>query len=43
MKSDKTVEQGDVMTCRGLGKCVVAEVGGLSKKGRVILTLERYL
>lgn len=43
LKSDKTVEQGDVLTCRGLGKCVVTEMGGLSKKGRVMLTLERYL
>ena len=43
VKADRTVNEGDVMTCRGLGKCVVAEVGGLSKKGRVILTLERYL
>lgn len=43
VKADKSVEQGDVITCRGLGKCVVTEVGGRSKKGRVILTLERYL
>ena len=43
LKSDKPVAQGDVITCRGLGKCVVTEVGGLSKKGRVILTLERYI
>lgn len=43
VKADKGVEQGDVITCRGLGKCVVTEVGGLSKKGRVILTLERYV
>ncbi len=43
IKPDRGVEQGDVITCRGLGKCVVKEVGGLSKKGRVILTLERYL
>jgi len=43
VKPDRAVSQGDVLTCRGLGKCVVAEVGGLSKKGRTILTLERYL
>jgi len=43
VKGDKLVEQGDVLTCRGLGKCVVKEVGGLSKKGRTILTMERYL
>ena len=43
LKPDRPVAQGDVITCRGLGKCVAAEVGGLSKKGRVILTLERYI
>lgn len=43
LKADRTVGEGDVLTCRGLGKCVVKEVGGLSKKGRTILTMERYL
>lgn len=43
LKADRTVGEGDVLTCRGLGKCVVREVGGLSKKGRTILTMERYL
>jgi len=43
LKPDQAVEEGDVLTCRGLGKCVVQTVGGTSKKGRIILTLERYL
>lgn len=43
LKTDRTVNEGDVLTCRGLGKCVVSQVGGQSKKGRTILTLERYL
>lgn len=43
LKGDKLVAQGDVLTCRGLGKCVVTELGGQSKKGRTILTIERYL
>lgn len=43
LKSDKTVEEGDVLTCRGLGKCVVKEVPGQSRKGRTMLVLERYL
>lgn len=42
IKSDQTVEAGDVLTCRGLGKCVVRDVLGQSKKGRVMLVLERY-
>ena len=43
MKGDRTVAEGDVLTCRGLGKCVVKEVLGASKKGRVMLILERYV
>ena len=42
-KADKVVEAGDVLTCRGLGKCVLTEIGGTSKRGRTILTLQRYL
>ena len=43
LKSDKLVEEGDVLTCRGLGKCVVKEVPGQSRKGRTMLVLERYV
>ena len=32
-----------MLTCRGLGKCVLKEVSGTSKKGRIMLVLERYL
>ncbi len=35
--------RGDVLSCRGLGKCVVKEVLGQSKKGRFMLVLERYI
>ena len=42
-KTDKVVEAGDVLTCRGLGKCVLTEIGGTSKRGRIILTIQRYL
>lgn len=43
LKPDKPVEVGDVLTCRGLGKCVVKTVGGQSRKGRIIIEIERYL
>lgn len=43
LKGDRQVMEGDVLTCRGLGKCVVKEVPGQSKKGRTMLVLERYL
>ena len=42
-KCDRTVAQGDVISCRGLGKCSVKEIGGLSKKGRTMIVLERYI
>ena len=43
VKPDRAVAQGDVITCRGLGKCVVKTVGGQSRKGRIIIEIERYL
>lgn len=42
-KGDKLVEEGDLLTCRGLGKCQVVTVGGQSRKGRYLITLMRYL
>lgn len=42
-KPDRLVAEGDVITCRGYGKCVVARVLGQSKKGRIMAELERYL
>lgn len=43
VKPDRTVAEGDVFTCRGLGKCVLRSVGGQSRKGRIIIEMERYL
>ena len=43
LKPDRTVAQGDTITCRGLGKCVLKRVGGQSRKGRIIIEIERYL
>ena len=42
-KADKLVEPGAVLTCRGLGKCVLRSAGGESRRGRLILELERYI
>ena len=42
-KPDRVVEAGDVLTCRGMGKCVLTEVSGTSKKGRIMIVMERYL
>lgn len=43
LKGDRTVAEGDILTCRGLGKCVLKSVGGQSRKGRIIIEIERYL
>lgn len=42
-RTDLPVKEGDVISCRGLGRCRLAETGGLSRKGRINLHLERYL
>jgi len=43
LKPDKTVAENDVLTCKGLGKCVLKTVLGQSKKGRIMIEMERYL
>jgi RNA-binding protein YlmH len=43
VKSDQTVRQGDVVTARGFGKFELAEVGGVTKKGRTSIVVRRYL
>lgn len=43
LKGDRQVGEGDSISCRGLGKCRVAELGGLSKKGRIRIVVERYI
>lgn len=43
LKPDHPVREGDVISVRGAGKCRLAEVGALSKKGRVCIVMERYL
>ena len=42
-KPDRAVTEGDVLTVRGLGKCKLTAVGGPTKKGRLPVTLIRYL
>jgi RNA-binding protein YlmH len=42
-RTDCPVKAGDVISCRGLGRCRLAETGGLSRKGRINIELERYL
>jgi len=43
LKGDKPVAEGAVLTARGFGKAKLTQVGGLSKKGRIGITVERYV
>ena len=43
LKGDKPVAEGAVITARGFGKAKLAQVGGLSKKGRIGITVERFM
>ncbi len=43
LKPDKPVGEGSVLTARGFGKAVVRQCGKLSKKGRIILEMDRYV
>ncbi len=43
LKPDCKVAEGDILSVRGLGKLRVKSVNGRTKKGRIALTLERYL
>lgn len=42
-KADREVAEGAVISARGLGKMKVTAVGGTTKKGRISITIERYL
>ena len=40
---DRAVQENDTVSVRGLGKLRVLALGGLTKKGRLALTLGKYL
>ena len=43
LKNDTPVKEGDVLSLRGYGKAVIAEIGGNSRKGRLFIHAEIYL
>ena len=43
LKTDFELKAEDMISARGFGRIKVAEVGGLSRKGRFKINLERYL
>ena len=42
LKVDQMIEEGDRVTLRGKGKIALAEVGGRSRKDRIIVTFNLY-
>lgn len=42
-KPDKAVEEGAVISVRGLGKMKLKAIGGLTKKGRISVVIDRYV
>lgn len=42
LKPDKPVAAGDVITCRGWGRCVLGSVGAPTRKGRFPIVIQRY-
>lgn len=42
-KADRVIQEGDIISARGLGKLKVVTVKGLTKKGRTGVVLEKYL
>lgn len=43
IKSDKAVGEGSTISARGFGKAVVRDCSRVSKKGRIILVIDRYI
>ena len=41
-KNDAAVREGDILSVRGLGKAVIREFGGLSRKGREYMNVDLY-
>lgn len=42
LKPDKPVAAGDIITCRGWGRCVLDSVGSPTRKGRFPVVIQRY-
>lgn len=42
-KPDKPLAEGDTVSARGFGKFQLAQVGGLTKKGRLAIVVRRYV
>jgi RNA-binding protein YlmH len=43
VKPDRALREGDAVSARGFGKLVVAQVGGVTRKGRTAIVLKRLI
>jgi RNA-binding protein YlmH len=43
LKPDALAEEGDKITLRGMGKAVLREVGGTTRKDRITIILDKYI
>lgn len=43
VKPDRLLQEGDSLTGKGLGKCRLTKINGLSRKGRILVEMERYV
>ena len=41
-KPDRLLQEGDVITLRGTGRLLLEQIGGTTRKGRTVLTLQRF-
>ena len=43
LKGDRQLKEGDRIAVRGFGKAELAQVGGTTRKGRLSVTLARWV
>ena len=41
-KKEKIIKNGDIISIRGLGRIIIKESTGISKKGKIILNVDIY-
>ena len=42
-KCDKEIKENDILTVRHHGKARLSEISGKSKKGRIFITIQKYM
>ena len=43
LRADLSLEAGALLSCRGAGKAQLTEVGALTRKGRISVSIERFV